>query len=122
MGLIKIEGYLYLRSAADISVKLDFDNYDIWRAQWKALLQGLDLIGYVDGSMPEPPPTAWDKFKKQEQPNWNHKIWYRQTKLLLHAILVSISDKFLKRLVLITQLNTAEQAWNEISKTAAKDA
>ncbi|KAF5189130.1 Ubn2_3 domain-containing protein, partial [Thalictrum thalictroides] len=38
-----------------ISVKLDTKNYLLWLTQFKPLLKGYDLQGYVDGTLPCPP-------------------------------------------------------------------
>ncbi|OMO85223.1 hypothetical protein COLO4_21696 [Corchorus olitorius] len=98
--------FIYLTSGA-IPSKLEFGNYDTWRAHWVALLKGLNLMAFVDGS-------------KSGPKEFDYR-WDRQEQLVLHGILISISEKFLKRLN-VSQMNTAKEAWDEIAKTATKEA
>ncbi|OMO85225.1 hypothetical protein COLO4_21698 [Corchorus olitorius] len=95
--------YTDLIYAANQITKLDLDNYKYWRAQWVALLNGLELWHLI--AYPQTVPFYW--FRRQDQ-------------LLLNAILISISQQFLRRLD-VSQLTTAAEAWEEIANVAAKE-
>ncbi|OMO70398.1 hypothetical protein CCACVL1_18944 [Corchorus capsularis] len=111
-SIFKIEGldYTHLCCAANAMVKLDVSNYDIWRAQWVSLLNGVRLMSMADGSTPPPP-----------KDKWSYDIWHRRDQMLLHAILISVSEVFLKRLN-ISQVKTAAQAWDQIAKASVFEA
>nr|GMD60371.1 uncharacterized protein LOC109147057 [Ipomoea batatas]GMD63597.1 uncharacterized protein LOC109147057 [Ipomoea batatas] len=40
-----------------VSIKVNSKNFVFWRAQLVPFLHGQNLMGYIDGSVPSPPPT-----------------------------------------------------------------
>ncbi|EOY19866.1 Uncharacterized protein TCM_045250 [Theobroma cacao] len=109
-------GLVYISDAAQHSGKLTYKNYWTWQAQFKALLNGFDLLGYVDGSKQCPPATVMKN--NQAASNPDYVLWYRQDQLVLHAILTCISqeDLLYKLVAKRTGVETAEAAWNMISR------
>ncbi|KAL5727460.1 hypothetical protein ACHQM5_000655 [Ranunculus cassubicifolius] len=75
-----------------ISVKLDHQNYLLWLTQFKPLLKGYGLEGYVDGSNACPPrilnPTDTDI-------NPAYTNWQQQDQILLRWLLSSLTDPVL---------------------------
>lgn len=61
-----------------ISIKLDSENYLIWRDQFMPLLICNDLLGYVDGSVLPPPRTILDS-ESQKFSIQNTRIGLRWT-------------------------------------------
>ncbi|KAF2325534.1 hypothetical protein GH714_029903 [Hevea brasiliensis] len=77
-----------IKVATQLPLKLSSNNYPSSRVQFQALLIGLDLTEYIDGTIPYPPTTIT---KGVTAPNPTHAIWLRQDSLFLHPILTSIS-------------------------------
>ncbi|KAL4562651.1 hypothetical protein LXL04_026679 [Taraxacum kok-saghyz] len=65
------------------SLKLTSTNYLSWKTQIKALLHGLDLFRFIDGTYPSPSPTITDGLST---PHPNFSAWFRQDRLLFGAI------------------------------------
>ncbi|OMO73140.1 Integrase, catalytic core [Corchorus capsularis] len=103
-----------ITSTTNLPVKLTSSNYTSWKAQMDALLIGLDLAGYVDGSFPLPP------FEIQQEgemiPNPAYNLWLRQDKLILHALITSTSESILPY---IASATTSSEAWNTLAKVFA---
>ncbi|KAL9442907.1 hypothetical protein AB3S75_016300 [Citrus x aurantiifolia] len=82
-------------TSSQLLLKLTTINYPSWKAQVDAMLFGYDLIGYIDGSLPCPPPTTdHNGFKS---PNPAYTVWMRQDKLLFLAIIGALSDSIIPR-------------------------
>ncbi|CAH9100999.1 unnamed protein product [Cuscuta epithymum] len=94
-------------------IKLTTSNYPVWKCQVHPALVGLDLVGYVDGSI-----TAPDMFvdAAKTQPNPCYAIWYRQDRTIISALLGSCADAIQP---LISSVTTAKQAWDKLSLTYA---
>ncbi|KAF9612609.1 hypothetical protein IFM89_002205 [Coptis chinensis] len=69
-----------------ISVKLDRENFLLWRTQFMPLLIGYDLEGYVDGSVSPPPRTLLNS----NNVNPEFTKWRKQDQVLLGWILSSL--------------------------------
>lgn len=76
-----------------------------WRAQLNALVVGYDLLGHIDGTLPSPPTTSEKDGKSIPNPAYTR--WYRQDKLLLHAIIASTLETVMP---LIASATTAKEA------------
>lgn len=72
-------------TSSQLPLKLTTINYPSWKAQVDAMLFGYDLIGYIDGSLPCPPPTIDHNGSKS--PNPAYTVWIRQDELLFLAII-----------------------------------
>ncbi|KAL5722651.1 hypothetical protein ACHQM5_006144 [Ranunculus cassubicifolius] len=115
-----------------ISVKLDTNNYLIWLTQFKPLLKGYDLEGYVDGTLKCPPrilpapavattgdeaasdgaaagdEAASDGTAAQLKINPDYATWQKQDQILLGWLLSSLSETVLAQVV---GLNTSRDVW-----------
>ncbi|VFQ62882.1 unnamed protein product [Cuscuta campestris] len=94
-------------------IKLTKSNYLVWRRQVQTTLVGLDLLGYVDGTLKMPPPFLDAAHK---QPNPAYTSWYRQDAIILSAILGSCTDLVQP---LISLAETAADAWSRLAKNLA---
>ncbi|KAL4578315.1 hypothetical protein LXL04_014436 [Taraxacum kok-saghyz] len=96
------------------SLKLSSTNYLSWKTQIEALLYGLDLFKFIDGSNPSPAPTvAADGTSK---PHKDFDAWFRQDRLLFGAIVGTLSSSIVP---LITNAKSSLDAWSILSKTYA---
>ncbi|CAH9129975.1 unnamed protein product [Cuscuta epithymum] len=102
-----------ITAATHFPIKLTTSNYPVWKCQVHSALVGLDLDGYVDGSL-----TVPDKFldAAKAQPNPCYAIWYRQDRTIISALLGSCTDAIQP---LISSATTAKQAWEKLSLTYA---
>ncbi|CAL1353624.1 unnamed protein product [Linum trigynum] len=88
-----------LNPATQFPNKLNGDNFPTWRAQLVTLLQGLDLLKYLDGSHPPPAPDAEAAVRIH---------WFRQDQLLLHYILASFTPSVAPY---VTSAASSRDAW-----------
>ncbi|KAK9048876.1 hypothetical protein SSX86_032155 [Deinandra increscens subsp. villosa] len=96
------------------TLKLTDSNYLAWKTQVEALLYGLDLYKFIDGSYPAPQPViATDGTKT---PHEDYSTWFRQDRLLFGAIVGSLSPQIVP---LITGSSSSRDAWETLSKTYA---
>ncbi|OVA12199.1 hypothetical protein BVC80_1777g18 [Macleaya cordata] len=95
-----------------VSVKLETSNYLLWLAQFKPLLKGYNLVGYVDGTFPCPP-----RYLGSDDTTVNPAClaWEQQDQVLLGWLLSSLSDPVLARM-----LNRELQHVQKGSKTMAQ--
>ncbi|KAF2285361.1 hypothetical protein GH714_000797 [Hevea brasiliensis] len=103
-----------INAATQLPLKLSSNNYPSWCAQFQALLIGLDLTGYIDGTILCPPATITKEGVTAPDPA--HAIWLRQDSLLHHAILASVSDSSIS---LISTSRTSGEAWEKLAKLYA---
>ncbi|GFZ15769.1 hypothetical protein Acr_25g0001780 [Actinidia rufa] len=107
-------------------VKLTMDNYPLWLTQIVPHLKGGNLYGYVDGSIPCPPPTIPTPSKDVDSaltttngdavstsPNPAYQIWQMQDQIILGAINSTLSEKLL---IHVTRCFTSRQAWVALEK------
>ncbi|KAL5728487.1 hypothetical protein ACHQM5_001563 [Ranunculus cassubicifolius] len=96
-----------------ISVKLDHHNYLLWLAQFKPLLKGYGLEGFVDGSHPCPPrllnPTDTDI-------NPSYTQWQQQDQILLGWLLSSLTDPILAQ---VAGISTSSEVWVALERQYA---
>lgn len=87
------------------SVKLTSLNYFGWRKQIEAILKGLGLYKYIDGSYPALPVTITTN--GVATPNTAYDLWYRQDQLLFGALVGTLSQEVIS---LITTIQTSFEA------------
>ncbi|KAJ0798005.1 putative transcription factor interactor and regulator CCHC(Zn) family [Helianthus annuus] len=96
------------------SLKLTSTNYLPWKAQVEAILQGLDLFKFIDGSYPCPAkPTTTGA---TTTPNPDYLTWYRQDRLLYGALIGSLSPNIVS---LIHNSSSSFDAWTTLTKAFA---
>ncbi|KAL4568542.1 hypothetical protein LXL04_024156 [Taraxacum kok-saghyz] len=71
------------------TLKLTSTNYLGWKTQVEALLQGLDLYRFMDGTHLAPEPTTAPDGSKVPHTDYNN--WFRQDRLLFGALVGSLS-------------------------------
>jgi hypothetical protein len=100
-----------INATQQITTKLTPTNYPSWHAQFESLLLGYNLYGYIDGTLTCPLSTNPDA-----APTVASTFWFRQDKLILNAILTSVSDSVIP---FIAASKTSSQAWNKLTKLYA---
>ncbi|KAF5471802.1 hypothetical protein F2P56_008569 [Juglans regia] len=102
-----------INAGSQLPLKLTPSNFPSWRAQLMSLLISYDLQGYLDGTIVCPSsmlPTSTSS--SAAVPNPAYCRWFRQDKLLLHAILTSVSEPILP---LIASSSTARDLKEELT-------
>ncbi|KAK1647815.1 hypothetical protein QYE76_065620 [Lolium multiflorum] len=103
--------------SAAISIKLDQENYLLWKAQALPALYGNDLFGFVDGSNAAPPkrvPAAVGSSSQVDNPEY--AAWRKQDQQVLSGLLSSLTPAVLGHVQL---LKTSEQVWEALDRTFA---
>lgn len=95
--------------------KLTASNFLMWSRQVLALLDGYDLAGYVDGTLPVPNPT--NNTDGVQTPNPAYTIWKRQDMLIYSALLGAITVSIQP---ILSTTTTSAQIWAILSATYAK--
>jgi hypothetical protein len=93
-----------------VTIKLNRDNYLLWKAQIVPYLRGQHLFGFLDNSRPAPPPTiniTTDEISKI-QPNPEFQMWVIQDQMILSALISSLSENILAYVV---QCTTSREVW-----------
>ena len=100
-----------INATQHITTRLTPTNYPSWHAQFESLLFGYNLYGYIDGTLTCPSSTNPDA-----TPTAAYTHWFRQDKLILNAILTSVSDSVIP---FIAASKTSSQALNKMTKLYA---
>ncbi|KAG2700710.1 hypothetical protein I3760_06G010200 [Carya illinoinensis] len=95
-----------LNISTQINEKLTPSTFPQWRAQFEALLIGYNLLDYVNGISKCPSPVGTSSTEL------NKTHWVRQDKLILSAILASISTTITP---LIATAKTSHEAWQKLN-------
>lgn len=105
-----------------IYVKLDRENYLVWRTQVVPYLEGNSLFGYVTGEIPCPPkfistPTTEASASTFALvPNPSYTVWFHQDKLILSAIISTLTEGVLAHDV---GISTSHELWVLLEKMFA---
>ena len=110
-----------------ISVKLNFSNYTIWKAQALSYFRGQAVFGYLDGTIPTPPqeidaphPSIGAIIKI---PNPQYLQWLHQDSLILATINVSLTEDVLTQVMPYTTSQEVclalERTFSSISRAKA---
>jgi hypothetical protein len=77
-----------------ITIKLNRDNYLLWKAQIVPYLRGQHLYGFIDGTKPAPPPTLAVTASETTTviPNPEFYTWHTQDQMILSALISSLSE------------------------------
>ncbi|VFQ60761.1 unnamed protein product [Cuscuta campestris] len=103
---------IQLHAKTHFPIKLVSTNFPIWQRQRqvRSTLIGLDLLGYVDGSLTAPPQTVADAV------NPCYGIWFRQDQAIVGALLGSCTDTIQP---LISNVATSREAWLNLHSSFA---
>ncbi|KAD0332310.1 hypothetical protein E3N88_44440 [Mikania micrantha] len=96
------------------SLKLTSTNYLGWKTQVEAILHGLDLFKFIDGSHPPPQPTIAASGISSPHPDYHS--WFRQDRLLFGALVGTLSSQIVP---LVTNASSSFDAWKILSNTYA---
>lgn len=96
------------------TLKLTSTNYLGWKTQVEALLHGLDLYKFIDGTHLAPPSTT--AADGSSVPHKDFSLWFRQDKLLFGALVGSLSPPIIP---LVTNVTSSFEAWKILGNTYA---
>jgi hypothetical protein len=100
-----------------ITVKLDQENFLLWKALALPALHGNDLFGFVDGSRAAPPKKVPAAIGSSEQvDNPEYAAWLMQDQQVLSGLLSSLSPAVLGHVQL---LKMSAQVWEALDRTFA---
>ncbi|XP_038973307.1 uncharacterized protein LOC103697397 isoform X2 [Phoenix dactylifera] len=102
-----------VNASSQLPLKLMPTNFPSWRAQFVSLLVGYDLMGYIDGTIKHPSIVS---FSQDDASAVVQSHWLRQDKLILHAILSSVSESIIP---LIAMCETSHEAWMTLTRLYA---
>uniref|UniRef100_A0A2N9GP72 Reverse transcriptase Ty1/copia-type domain-containing protein n=1 Tax=Fagus sylvatica TaxID=28930 RepID=A0A2N9GP72_FAGSY len=93
-----------------ITIKLNRDNYLLWKAQIVPYLRGQHLYGFIDGTNPAPPSsvTASTSDTTAVLPNPEFSNWHTQDQMILSALISSLSETVLAHVIKCT---TSRAVW-----------
>uniref|UniRef100_A0A2N9GVB0 Retrotransposon Copia-like N-terminal domain-containing protein n=1 Tax=Fagus sylvatica TaxID=28930 RepID=A0A2N9GVB0_FAGSY len=93
-----------------VTIKLNRDNYLLWKAQIVPYLRGQHLFGFLDGSRPAPPQilTVTTAEISMPQPNPDYHTWLVQDQMILSALISSLTENILAYVVRCT---TSREVW-----------
>ena len=98
-----------------ITIKLNQDNYLLWKAQIVPYLKGQNLFGFIDGSLPSPTsilsPTSTDITQPPLNPAF--LTWQTQDQMILSALISSLSKTVLAYVVKCT---TSREVWTTVER------
>uniref|UniRef100_A0A2N9I5M9 Reverse transcriptase Ty1/copia-type domain-containing protein n=1 Tax=Fagus sylvatica TaxID=28930 RepID=A0A2N9I5M9_FAGSY len=96
-----------------ITIKLNQDNYLLWKAQIVPYLKGQNLFGFIDGSLPSPPSILPQTSTDLTQPplNLDFLTWQRQDQMILSALIPSLFETILAYVVKCT---TSREVWTTL--------
>ena len=101
---------------AQVPLKFTGTNYSSWWLLFTSLLFRYDLVGFVDGSKSCPLVVITLPNAASPSPNPNHILWLRQDKLLLNAIIGSLSATLAD---FISTATTSHATWITLETTYA---
>lgn len=100
-----------------VSIKLDENNFLIWRQQVLAAIRGYGLEGFITGTSEIPPEFISEQGKEKDTivkvPNPEYTIWLRQDSILSSWILSSLTENIL---TLMVGLETSSEIWHTLDK------
>ena len=91
-------------------IKLHSKNYLDWKLQIKAILNGHDLMGYIDGSCPQPAAMILENNTEKSNPAFT--AWFRQYQLIFGALVGTLSPNLIS---LISHSKTSKELWDKLA-------
>lgn len=95
--------------------KLTSTNYLMWSLQVHAHLDGYELAGYLDGSLPSPAATV--QVNGVASPNPAFTKWRRQDRLIYSSL---IEARSLQTQAIVSKAKTSADIWKTLANTYAK--
>ncbi|KAL9149783.1 hypothetical protein ABFS82_12G128100 [Erythranthe guttata] len=105
-----------------ISMKLRFHetdgtNYKAWKEQMLCLIEGQDLLGFIDGTIPPPPSapeTSTSTSTTMARGGNDYRLWRRSDRLLKGWILGSLHEDMVSE---VSALETSRNVWLHLENT-----
>ncbi|KAL8036001.1 hypothetical protein ABFX02_12G131400 [Erythranthe guttata] len=105
-----------------ISMKLCFHetdgtNYKAWKEQMLCLIEGQDLLGFIDGTIPPPPSapeTSTSTSTTTARGGNDYRLWRRSDRLLKGWILGSLHEDMVSE---VSALETSRNVWLHLENT-----
>jgi len=99
-----------------VTVKLNEQNYSLWKTQFESFLSGQNLLGFVNGSLK--PPLATTPFNNidgltTEVPNPEYHTWNRSDQVVRAWLLGSLNEDIMREVV---NYATSYQVWNALAQ------
>jgi hypothetical protein len=96
-----------------ITIKLNRDNYLLWKAQITPYFKGQHLFGFLDGTQPAPPKFLPLTSDVSLQPILNPEFttWHSQDQMILFALISTISETILAYVV---KCATSHDVWTTL--------
>lgn len=98
-----------------VTLKLKDGNYLLWKLQFEQFLSSQQLLGYVNGSYPRPPPTITvrngEKVTEEANPEFNK--WIQKDQLILAWLYGTLTEDALKS---VYGLHTSQEVWLALAK------
>lgn len=99
---------------AAITVKLNQDNFLLWRAQALPALYSLDLFGSVDGSSAAPSKKVpASEGSSETVNNLEYAVWFKPDQQVLSALLASLNPSVLGHVML---LKSSASVWDVLTR------
>ena len=96
-----------------LPLKLTKENFLLWRTQLLLVLASYDLMDLLDQ---DPQPLSYTDKDDKVCPNPVYKTWFKNDKIVLSIITLSLSESCLPRLV---AKSTTKEAWMAINRNFA---
>ena len=98
-----------------ITIKLNRDNYLLWKAQIVPYLKGQHLLGFIDGSQTAPSSFLPLTSTEISEPTLNPAFlaWQSQDQMILSALISSLFEKILTYVVKCT---TSREVWTTLER------
>ncbi|KAF3785643.1 hypothetical protein EJ110_NYTH27126 [Nymphaea thermarum] len=99
-------------AAALVFVKLNRDNYLLWRSQLESVMDSQDLLPFVDGTQVKPQKEITKDGKTEVNPEFG--AWRKMDRLALSWIKATVTEVVLGQ---IMRAKTAHDAWSTLEKS-----
>ena len=100
-----------------LHIKLNHNNYPVWKAQALPYFRGQGVIGYLDGTISAPPQeidaTNPVTGAISKVPNPEYAQWIRQDSIILATINSSLTEEVLSQ---VMSYNTSREVWHALQQ------
>ena len=104
---------IQITAATHFPIRLNGNNFPVWRRQVESTLIGLELDAFISGN--QQPPKQFLDDKDGPKPNPEYLPWYRQDQIIISAML-GCSDSIQP---LISSATTSRDAWERLNASFA---
>ncbi|KAL4565975.1 hypothetical protein LXL04_030083 [Taraxacum kok-saghyz] len=105
---------VHITATTNFPIKLNANNFPVWRKQIQSTLNGLDLDNFINGE--QQPPSKLIADKDSTKPNPEYTRWFRQDQIILSAILGSCTNTIQP---ILSSADTSHEAWKKLTTSYA---